>query len=271
MDYVLHTHLPPGLSQLGSSPKQLFIAGCPPSDWGRCAAVVGSRRMTDYGRKVIERLVPGLVSQGFTVVSGLMYGVDAAAHLTTLGCGGKTIAVLGWGIEDQMSTYYLRIVEKILASGGAVVSEWQHQQAARWTFPHRDRLMAAMAEDVYVVEAAEKSGSLITAQWALKLKKKLWAVPGPVTSPVSEATNRLIAEGKATAWREFLAHNNHVISDSDLSSNHADIYRLLAIDTYSLDELACALQRPVHEVGGDVQLLLLGGKIKEREGRYYVG
>lgn len=271
MDYVCHTHFPPGLRQLGNPPKQLYVSGCPPAEWGKCAAVVGSRKITDYGRKVVGRLVPSLVRRGFTVVSGLMYGVDAAAHQAVLDCAGKTVAVLGWGIEDRMSSYYLRMAEKIVTCRGAVVSEWQHQQATRWTFPHRDRLMAAMADEVYVVEAAEKSGSLITAQWAVKLKKKLWAVPGPVTSPVSAATNRLIAEGRAAAWTEFLTSVSYVGGDSDLSSNHADIYKLLAIDTYSLDELARVLGRPVQEVGGDVQLLLLGGKIKEREGRYYVG
>ncbi len=188
--------------QLSSKPVGLFYLGqFDQKELSSCVAVVGTRRITEYGIIVTKKLVANLVASGKIIVSGLMYGVDQHVHRECLKYGGKTIAVLGWGINwDGAGNEEKELVNEIVAHRGAVVSEWLNERSTLWMFPHRDRIMAAMASDIYVVEGAIKSGSLITAEWGRKLGKTVWAVPGPVTSKVSEGTNWLIATGRAKMW-----------------------------------------------------------------------
>jgi DNA processing protein len=190
-----------GLKDLSNPPDGLYISGrFQPHIFKNCTAVVGSRRMTDYGRRAVEQLVPQLVSEGKTIVSGFMYGVDLCAHQACLKAGGQTIAVLGWGIRFPLKGQEVQLARDITRSGGLLVSEWFNQPPARWTFPVRNRLVAAFATDLYVIEAALKSGSLITARIAHRLNRRLWAVPGPATSPTSAGTNALLAAGQAKPW-----------------------------------------------------------------------
>jgi DNA processing protein len=238
-------------------PKQLWYEGkWDPAIFEKCAAVVGSRRMTMYGRQVVEKLVPKLVDEGWTIVSGMMYGVDQAAHKTALECGGKSIAVLGWGIKDSLDE-----TREFGKKGGLLISEWEDQPGALWTFPRRDRIMAALASEIYVVEAALKSGSLITADWGLKLERKIIAVPGPVTSRVSEGTNKLIAERKATMWMSEQVKR---------STKDTEISIALQNEILTIDELAKKIGKPVQEVAGQISLLELAGEVKERGGKYYL-
>lgn len=231
-----------------------------------CVAVVGSRRMTEYGRRVLEKLIPQLVFEGKTIVSGFMYGVDQYAHKLTMDNGGKTVAVLGWGIRERLAASDLRLAEGILKSGGILLSEWESQPALLWTFPYRNRIVAGLATDIYVIEGGRKSGSLITAGWANKLSRRLWAVPGPITSKVSEGTNYLIATGKAKAW---LGSESRVVN-SELRKNSKDpLINLLVNEEMTADEVARKLKRPVAEVGAQLSLLTLAGELKERKGKYY--
>lgn len=189
------------LLDLSTVPKDLYYQGkWNPKIFTKCAAIVGSRKMTVYGEKVVEKLVSQLIAQGYTIVSGFMYGVDKYAHTMCVQNGGKTIAVLGWGITTPLSGDDLRLAKEIIVAGGLLLSEWKEQKAAHWTFPARNRIVAALSEKTYVVEAALQSGSLITARLAYTLKRELWAVPGPITSRSSMGTNKLIADGKAKAW-----------------------------------------------------------------------
>lgn len=128
--------------------------------------------------------------------------------------------------------------------------------------------MAALAQEIYVVEAAAKSGSLITAEWGVKLGRKVWAVPGPVTSKVSEGTNRLIADGKAQMW---LPQQQISLSLKDRDTNNAEIYAMLQNETLGIDDLARKLKRPVEELGAKLSLLVLSGEIIEKEGKYFLG
>ena len=161
-------------------------------------AIVGSRRMSDYGAEVIKKWMSVLVSKEMTIVSGFMYGVDQAAHRACMESGGKTIAVLGWGIDKEPVPEDEKLYRRILGNGGLIVSEYEgEQEGTRWTFPERNRIVAGISDAVLVVEAAEKSGSLITARLARKFGKRLLAVPGEVTSKVAEGTNGLIRRGMA--------------------------------------------------------------------------
>lgn len=257
-----------GLLDLGKrAPKQLFYKG----NWdkqifAKCMAIVGSRRMTNYGQRVVEKIIPGLVQDGWTIVSGFMYGVDQAAHRAAMECGGKTIAVLGWGINYRiLETRDLKLEEEIINSGGLIISEWEEQEPTLWTFPYRNRIVAAISREVIVVEAAAKSGSLITAQTARSLKRKVWAVPGPITSSVSAGTNNLIASGKAKMWVEQSGRVEEQESISD------PILELVKNEPLQADEIARQLGKPVDEIGAQLSMFVLEGRIGEKDGKYYVG
>jgi DNA processing protein len=219
--------------------------------------------MTDYGRRVIEKIIPHLVFEKKTIVSGFMYGVDQYAHEVCMENGGKTIAVLGWGIEQVMEGADRKIADRIVSSGGLLLSEWKDQEATLWTFPVRNRIVAALSADIIVVEAAVKSGSLITANIARKLKRKLWAVPGPITSRLSGGTNMLIAEGYAKMWQGDAPAIQIKKSDDPLLA-------VLEGDGLTANDIARRLGKPVSEIGAQLSLLSVTGQLNERGGKYYL-
>lgn len=253
------------LQDLRDPPKRLYYQG----KWNeslfvKCVAVVGSRRITEYGRRVIEKLVPQLVQNGWTIVSGFMYGVDQEAHRACLECGGKTIAVLGWGINWPLADGDLQLAQLIIKNGGLVLSEWEDQQPTLWTFPLRNRIVAAISQEVIVVEAAARSGALITTEIAAKLGRKIWAVPGPITSKISEGTNRLIASGKAQMWLPQSQLNLPILPDTD-----NPILGMLENEALNASEIARKLSQPVGQVGAQLSILVLSGGIIERDGKYF--
>ena len=161
-----------------------------------CLALVGSRRMTPYGKKAAEIIADGLGKAGVTVVSGAAYGIDSAAHIGALKApNGRTIAVLGCGVDVAYPRSHEKLLEEI-ARRGAVISEYPPGTMPQpGFFPQRNRIIAGMSHGVVVVEAAERSGSLITAELALSEGRDVFAVPGSIFSPTSEGTNRLILQG----------------------------------------------------------------------------
>ncbi len=191
-----------------------------------------------------------------------MYGVDQAAHQLTLEAGGKTVAVLGWGITYPLDPDQLALAHQIVARGGLLLSEWETQPATLWTFPVRNRIVAALSQAVYVIEAAAKSGSLLTAEAATKLHRPLWAVPGPITSRTSMGTNQLIGSGRAKPWLG-------PPSFPKLAPTNDPILNLLQDEPLSADELALKLNQPVAVVGSQLSLLTLSGHLVEQEGKYY--
>ena len=244
-------------------PEEVWYIG----DWSenlfaRAVAVVGSRRMTEYGRRVVESLVPRLVDQGWTVVSGFMYGVDQEAHRVCVECGGKTVAVLGWGINERLETSDQRLADEIVKSGGLLISEWEDQKPTLWTFPARNRIVAAIASQIYVVEAAAKSGALITARMGRELGREIWAVPGPVTSTVSVGTNWLIKTGQAQMW----VPNESMSRDT----KKGDLYTMLQNEILTIDELVRKTGRSAEDLGAELTMMTLRGEVVEREGKYYV-
>lgn len=243
--------------------KSLYIRGHYDSNiFQHCAAIVGSRRMTHYGRQVIDQLIPQLIIEGKTIVSGFMYGVDQYAHQTCINAGGKTIAVLGWGISNAMEEADTALAQTIIDSGGLIISEWEQQLGALWTFPARNRIVAGLCQDIYIIEAAHKSGSLLTAELALKYNKRLWAVPGPITSKTSQGTNQLIKDGKATMWVGTPAGNTLQTNDP--------ILKLLENEPLTPNEIARTLHQTIAQTGATLSLLSMTNKITEREGKFYL-
>lgn len=251
------------LLDLKKLPEKIYYAG----EWKtnifeNCAAVVGSRRMTEYGRWSVSRLVRELAGQGKTIISGFMYGMDQAAHEAAIESGGATIAVLGWGMTWKLEKRDQALAEKIIDSGGLLISEWENQEPTLWTFPVRNRIVAALADAVYVVEAAEKSGSMITVNEAIKLGREVWAVPGPITSQVSSGTNNLIASGKAKPW--LPGKTKAAVGEE------TPVYRLIKEQGgLSADEMGRILGVGVDVLGIELTHLVLSGVVVERDGQYY--
>jgi DNA processing protein len=193
---------PPALLDLGAdAPGRLFGCGnrtlIGGLELGHTVTIVGSRRPSSYGLRVAEDLGHLLAAAGLVVVSGMARGIDAAAHRGALAGGGITLAVLGSGADVVYPASERRLYRDILSSGAVISEAPPGQRPEPGAFPKRNRIMAALGAITVVVEAAQPSGSLITARQALKLQREVGAVPGPVTSRVSEGTNDLIVDGAA--------------------------------------------------------------------------
>lgn len=251
------------LKDASPSPKELYFQGkWDPEIFKNCTAVVGSRRISEYGRRAIEKIVPKLIFDKKTVVSGFMYGTDQYAHQVCVDNGGKTIAVLGWGINFPLFGYDAKLAKQIVENGGLLLSEWETQKPTLWTFPARNRIVAALCTDVIVTEAAAQSGSLITARFAQKLGRMVWAVPGPITSKVSVGTNSLIEKGLAKMW----------LGDEVVSQLSFDDPVLAALESEGLsaDEIARKISLPVAEIGAKLTMFSLSGQLKEAGGKYFL-
>jgi DNA processing protein len=185
-------------------PPALFVGG--EMEEGLSVAVVGSRRATRSGLETAEALGRALAVRGACVVSGLAAGVDAAAHEGALAAGGRTVGVLGCGIDIVYPRENRELFGRV-GDGGALVSEYALGEAPlAWRFPARNRIIAGLSDAVVVVEAPEKSGALITARHAVDAGRDVWAVPGPRGAPECRGSNRLLADGAGVLWDipEFL-------------------------------------------------------------------
>jgi DNA processing protein len=186
---------PARLRTIADPPPVLYVKGEIRSDDDKAVAVIGSRSASDYGRRVARDLCRGLASVGFTVVSGMALGIDGAAHETALNSGGRTIAVLGCGVDRVYPPDHAKLYRRI-TENGAVISELPiGTRPMGYNFPARNRLISGLALGVVVVEATEKSGSLITAALALEQGREVFAVPGEVGSSRSRGSHRLIRQG----------------------------------------------------------------------------
>lgn len=186
---------PANLKTLFISPPVLYIAGGITEEDGLALGIVGTRRATPYGRILSENLSATLAAKGLTIVSGLARGVDTFAHNAALNAGGRTIAVLGCGLDTCYPPENRRLFEKI-PENGAVVSQFAFgTEPEKRNFPVRNRIISGLSLGLLVIEAGEKSGALISAYAALEEGRELFAVPGRADSPQSAGTNRLIQKG----------------------------------------------------------------------------
>lgn len=189
---------PKPLLEIPQPPKTLYMRGVlPPADYVYLA-VVGSRKHTSYGRDICEKLIRGLKGYPIVIVSGLALGIDSIAHRAALSAGLITLAMPGSGL-DKKALYprnNINLADEIVENGGCMLSEFPPQMKAElYTFPQRNRLMAGISRATLVIEAAEKSGTLITARMALDYNRDVLVVPGSVFSDVSKGTNKLIKQG----------------------------------------------------------------------------
>jgi DNA processing protein len=224
-----HTHpLLARLLQLHDVPEQIYIKGTLPhvtlDEYGRSTprilTVVGSRKYTEYGKNAVGKLLATLKGADVIIISGLALGIDAIAHIAALENNLNTFAVLGNGLDNKVMypRSHLTLSEEIVTSGGVLISELHPAtEAAPWTFPARNRIVAALSDAVLIAEAGEKSGTLITARQALELGRDIGAIPGDIFSPSSVGPHMLIREGA------------YIVSDGD------DLHALLHLTKKEID------------------------------------
>ena len=273
---------PPLLKEINQPPKNLYYKG----NWNaalfeNCLAVVGSRRMTTYGRQITMKLVSEIAAAGITIVSGFMYGIDAAAHKAALAAKGRTIAVMPCGIDVIHPEYQEDLYKEILENNGLIISEFEGDfPPALWTYPRRNRIVAGLSQAAMIIEAGQKSGSLITASLAKKYKRKLFAVPGPLTSTLSHGTLQLIKEGAniVTSAQDILKF--YKVIDCNFSKANSRFLNLnklervivekLQQEPMEIDALSRLLDISASEIGTAVSLMHLKGLLSEEEGKYHV-
>ena len=279
---ISDSRYPKLLKVLGKdAPKQLYYKG----NWDEsilenCLGVVGSRRMTSYGRQITEKLVSEIASVGITIVSGFMYGIDAVSHKAAIDVGGRTIAVMPCGIDLIHPDYQKDLYQEILENKGLVISEYEGNfLPTLWTYPRRNRLVAGLSKAVMVVEAGEKSGSLITANFAKKYKRKVFAVPGPLTSSLSKGICQLIKEGAdvvtgASDVLDFFGKRLTIkATETRVSVNsliEQKIIQKLQQESMEIDALSRTLGISAAEIGTVVSLMQIKGLVFNENGKYYI-
>jgi DNA processing protein len=189
---------PRPLRRIYDPPALLWMRGDLTPQDERAVAIVGTRRCTDYGRRLAERFAGALARRGCTIVSGLAYGIDRAAHDGALDAGGRTLAIFGTGIDRVYPSRHKALARRIAEGGGALLSEFPLGTGPdRGNFPARNRVVSGLAAGTLVVESHEKGGALITARMAVEQNREVFAVPGALTNKASAGTNHLIQRGHA--------------------------------------------------------------------------
>lgn len=265
---------PAGLREVYDRPPVLYVRGTltPADDWA--VAVVGTRRVTVYGRQVAEEMARGLAANSVTVVSGLARGVDAVAHRAALEAGGRTIGVLACGLDMVYPPEHKRLAEQMIERG-AIVSDYAiGTQPRAEFFPRRNRILSGLSLGVLVVEGDLKSGALITARQALEQNREVFAVPGSIYSPNSRGTNKLIQDGEAKATLEVqdvLAELNlsmaaHQIEMTELvpaDATETALMKLLGAEPAHIDEIRRESGLPIATVTSALAMLELKGMVRQ--------
>lgn len=265
---------PPLLRHISCPPDTLYIRGRVEALADAVSvAVIGTRAVTRYGEAAAVSIAGPLARAGACVVSGLALGVDAIAHAAALDAEGTTVAVLASGVDDACvgPKTNFGLARRILASGGALVSEFPPgTPATKYRFPLRNRIIAGLSSAVVVIEAAERSGALITARLALDGGRDVYAVPGPIFSEASKGTNILIGQG-ATPLLDAKELIDRLGLAAPTREKRAEgiagvLLARLAAGPATVDELALIAKRPGREIAEALALLEIDGRVTQRAG-----
>lgn len=268
---------PPLFNEIPHPPKQLYLRGTlPPTEW-KWLAVVGSRALSSYGKQACEYLIEGLRGYPIVIVSGLAYGADACAHKAALNAGLPTVAVPGSGLNyDAMyPKANVALAKAIIDAGGAHLSEFEPDETARdFMFPARNRIMVGLTHATLVIEAKEKSGSLITAKYATDYNRDLLVVPGSIFSATSKGTHQFLKLGAqaATEPADLLRALGIEANDAfdmpdrgDLSDEERKVFEIIATPC-TRDELLTSLALPIADANILLSMMEIKGLIKEELG-----
>lgn len=274
-------YYPQFLSKIDSPPIGLFVRGNKKLlIEHNVIAVVGARKITSYGRQVTESLVAQLSSRGFIIASGMALGVDGVAHSSANENSGATIAVLGCGVDCPYPRENEKLYEEILDSGGLIISEFPlGMPANRGTFPSRNRIIAGISQAVLITEAAEDSGSLITAGEAIKQGKTVFAVPGPITSQMSHGTLKLLKQGAVlvSSVSDILESLNIKNTTLNIKNAHKirniskferKILEVLENEEQTIDEISKLTKISISKLSVSLSEMELEGIVKNSNGKF---
>jgi DNA processing protein len=274
---------PEALKQIYDAPVLLFVKGNLDYNYKRSIGIVGTRRFTNYGEKQCREFVKAFGNIKMTIVSGLAYGIDSIAHLEALKVGSKCIAVIGSGFDFFYPPRNQKLFDQIVESGGAVITEYPPNFVALpQNFPARNRIIAGLSRSTFVVEAAVKSGSLITAKFAFDEGRDVFALPADITRKGSDGCNHLIKNGIA----KLVMSPEDIFLEYDIGSKvtakeinkiefeneeHEYIYKILIEESFFSDEIAVKLDKQIEELNPILTEMELYGLIKkEVDGRWIV-
>jgi len=274
---------PEKLLEIPQPPKQLYIRGEMP-DWknSKFIAVVGSRKYTNYGKEACEKIISELRGHNIVIVSGLAIGIDSIAHKTALKNNIKTIAVPGSGIDPSViyPSMNKNLAEEIVSADGCLLSEFEPDfKAQTWSFPQRNRIMAGLADIVLVVEASEKSGTLITARMGLEYNKEVCTIPASIFSHGAKGSNNLLHQGATpiTCGQDILdllgiskesSTQQKKLEFENCSNEEKQILELLN-EPLSRDEIARQLDLSMTKINPLISLMEIKGLVKETGGKIH--
>ncbi|HEX7975951.1 MAG TPA: DNA-processing protein DprA [Anaerolineales bacterium] len=268
------------LKEIDQPPPVLYLLGefNPVDEWA--VAIVGTRRVTAYGRQVTQQVACTLARHGVTVVSGLARGVDAAAHEAALNAGGRTMAVLGSGVDRIYPPENRQLANRIRGQGAVLSDYAPGTPPDAINFPPRNRIISGLARAVVVVEAGETSGALITATFAVDQGREVFAVPGHILSPQSKGTNRLIQQGARPLLdcEELLENLNLALAGEQQAvravlpgdATEAALFALLGNEPMHVDEIRAQADLPIEKVSATLALMELKGLVRQLGGMQYV-
>ncbi len=282
---------PPGLREIGDPPAWIAARGDLGDPDAPAVAIVGSREASPTGERRTREWAAWLARRGVRIISGLARGIDTAAHRGALDAGGHTVAVLGCGLDDALRRRTGPIMRDLLAAGGALVSDFRMgTRPATWTFPRRNRVISALARGVLVMQAAARSGSLITARCAGEQGRDIWAVPGAPEDPRARGANSLIRQGArlvedpseiledllpaSVGWipgltPEMDARAAAAQAKAELSDEERNLLAGVSGDALELDTLAARAGLPVSRASALLVRLEVAGCVRRIEGMRY--
>lgn len=278
---ILDEDYPKLLKEIHDPPAALYIRGeLLPKD-EMAVAVVGTRKFSNYGKQVVEDLVRDLSRANITVVSGLALGIDALAHRAALATSGRTIAVLGSGVDSIYPASNRAIAEKIIDGGGAVISELPlGMPPLKHHFPHRNRIIAGLTLGTVVIEATADSGALITARHALEQNRQVFAVPGSIYNPMSVGPNNLIKMGAklAASATDILEDLNlgflqeQLITQEIIGDTEEEkiILSMLSREPLHADLITKTSGLPASKVASTLTIMEMKGKVRNLGANQYV-
>lgn len=271
---------PPRLKEIDQPPPVLYVRGALTTEDSWAVAVVGTRRVSTYGRQVTEEVASFLAVNGVTVVSGLARGVDAIAHQSALKAGGRTIAVLGCGVDRIYPPEHAQLAEKMIACGALVSDYAPGTPPDASNFPPRNRIISGLSMATVVVEAGETSGALITAQFAIDQGREVFAVPGNILAPQSKGTNKLIAQGARPmlSVHDLLDVLNLTrVTEQRLvrkvlpsDETESKLMSVLTHEPLHMDEIRNQTGLPIERVSATLVMMELKGMVRQVGGLNYV-
>lgn len=279
MNVLQPDDFPTRLTEIPTPPKLLYYRGVIPAwDDFLFLAVVGSRNYTSYGKDVVEKLIGSLAGKPVVIVSGLALGTDALAHQAALRHGLTTIAIPGCGLDDSVISPRTNwaLAQDILKAGGTLMSEFEPKfRATNWSFPQRNRIMTGISHAVLIIEAGEKSGTLITAKLATDFNRDVLAVPGSIFSPSSQGSNNLLRQGATpiTCPQDLLDALGFENRQSDQATlplenfTEEELHILRAVnDPKTRDDIVHELDIHIYKLNMILSMLEIKGAVKEEAG-----